>query len=65
MAQMVATAAPAANPPLGAKTTEQESANRQGEHEYEDGREIACKEAGHDAPFVVCVRTHYKHYFLR
>ena len=54
MAQMVATAAPAANPP-GAKPPEQESTNRQGEHKDKNGREITCKEAGHDTPFVVCV----------
>ena len=64
MAQMVATAAPAANPP-GAKTPEQESTNRQGEHKDKNGREITCKEAGHDAPFVVCTSTHHEQCAIR
>ncbi len=51
MAQMVATAAPAANPP-GAKPPEQESANRQGEHEHDNGSIVA----GHGDSFLVCAR---------
>ena len=52
MAQMVAKAAPAVNPPPGAKTTEQESTNGQDEHEHDNGSVVA----GHGDSFLVCAR---------
>lgn len=39
-------------PPPGAKTTEQESANGQGEHKHDNGSVVA----GHGDSFLVCAR---------
>lgn len=39
-------------PPGAAKTTEQESANRQGEHEHDNGSVVA----GHSDSFLVCAK---------
>jgi len=52
VAEMCAPRRACREPPPGAKTTEQESANGQGEHEHDNGSVVA----GHGDSFLVCAR---------